>query len=636
MLDTDPRWPTALLDFPDGPTAPRRQLHFGTPRQWLVAHDIQQVKPLLQQVQQLSEAGHWCLGWVSYEAAPAFQAHLPVKAPPPGFCYAVWAVFDHAHAGWPAPVAGADARTPAAFRAGAWTPDRASDQAMRSIERIHELIRQGEVYQVNLTQRLHASLAPNDTASLHHLFRALHQQQPHGYAMMLDARAATRSPGAVLSVSPELFFDWQNQQGNGQLTTQPMKGTAPRHADPALDAQAAQHLRQSDKERAENLMIVDLLRNDLSQLAVTGSVKVQSLFDVQALPTVWQMTSTITATTRPGTTLADVFTALFPCGSITGAPKARAMHHIALLEKQPRGVYCGAMGVVAPGGRATFNVPIRTVSVATPPPPAPWVATCGVGSGITLDAQATQELAEWQHKAVFLKRATHTFDLLESLPLANGTWPRLDQHLARLHRSAQHFACLTEAWPLTEQRIMHALQELALQHPQGRFKVRLLLSQHGHIHVQAQALSGPEAPAWATLPSPTALQALATAAPLAKVVLASHAMPVADDFIWHKTTERSAYQAFPPPPGMLDTLLFNAQGEITEFTIGNVAAFIHGKWVTPPVSCGLLPGVMRECLLKAGLLEERHLHVTELPHIQALALMNSVRGWIPVNLEVTA
>ncbi|MBI2733914.1 MAG: chorismate-binding protein [Aquabacterium sp.] len=565
VLDQDPSLPTALLDFPatEGQDGPRRRLRFDRPVHWLVAHDPTQVPGLLDAAHAHAKAGRWCVGWVAYEAAPGLDPHLPVKALPPGQPYAVWAVFDHAD-----PWDGSEVLP-----------------------------------------------AP---ASLWPYFLALRRSQPNGYGLMLDARAACRAPGAVLSVSPELFFDWDGHT----LTTRPMKGTAARGLDAQADAEAAAHLRSSVKERAENLMIVDLLRNDLSRVAEVGSVKVPSLFDVQALPTVWQMTSTVTAQSRAGVRLSQVFAALFPCGSVTGAPKRQAMHHIARLERSARGVYCGAVGVMAPRGRVTFNVPIRTVCVHTPPPPAPWSAHCGIGSGITLDATAPGEVAEWRAKSAFLHRADEPFHLLESLRLDAGQIARLAHHLARLQGSAHHFGWGWDASWLA--RTQAALDAVAQAHPQGVYKLRLLLDEKGHVDVQASPLSGPGSIAQNTPPADD------TAA--LQVVLATRPMPDADDFIRHKTTRRQAYAGFAPHEGAFDTLLFNRSGELTEFTIGNLAMKLDGRWYTPDLRAGLLPGVMRASLLAQGLLQERRLTLDDLAQAQGIALLNSVRGWLPVNL----
>ena len=292
------------------------------------------------------------MGYVRYETAPAFDPALITHAADgPLVCFAV---FDEA---MPWPTLRPDQHE-APHSTADWHDSLTRADFERNVERIHEWIRDGEVYQINYTTQLRSQLSGDALAYFH----ALHRSQPGGYGVYLDTRQGIQdAPGErVLSVSPELFFDWRA----GSITTQPMKGTASRGLDPAADKNAAERLRHSEKERAENLMIVDLLRNDLARIAQTGSVEVPALFELHALPTVWQMTSTVRATPRAGLSLSDVFAALFPCGSVTGAPKVRAMHQIAQLESEPRGVYCGAVGVLAPGGRATFNVPIRTVTIS--------------------------------------------------------------------------------------------------------------------------------------------------------------------------------------------------------------------------------------------------------------------------------
>lgn len=602
MLDQLPGAPTARVDFPpEAPGLARRQLTLHQPSRWLVAHDPTQVPGLLDAAHGLARAGHWLVGWVAYEAAPGLDACLPVKALPPGQPYAVWAVFS------PEQVeATARAADPTHWFADDWACDLDEPQATRRIDRIRELIQAGEVYQVNLTSRLRSPFE-GGPAAIEPFFDALRRSQPDGYGLMLDARAASRSPGIVLSVSPELFFDWDGEL----ITTRPMKGTAARGADPVADQIAAEHLRTSPKERAENLMIVDLLRNDLSRIAEVGSVKVPSLFDLEALPTVWQMTSTITARSRQGLKLSEAFAALFPCGSVTGAPKRQAMHHIAKLEAGPRGVYCGAVGLMSPGGRVTFNVPIRTVVLHTPPPPAPWTAHCGIGSGITLDARADGEWREWQAKRGFLERASRPFELLESMRLEDGRLLRVEGHLARLRASARHFG-----HQLDETAVRQALAAQAEAHPHGVFKLRLLVAADGGVHAES-----------APLPPPPSQPP--------QVALAAEPMPPTDDFIRHKTTRRQAYARFAPPAGCFDTLLWNASGELTEFTIGNLALKLDGAWWTPPLSCGLLPGVMRAELLAQGALQERTLTRSDLQRAQGLALINSVRGWIDVTLTST-
>ncbi len=370
----------ALVDFPfDGQ---RCRLAFDRPRACLQADDLGAVASVIGAAHEQARAGAWVLGFVAYEAAPAFDRALAVAAGRAPLPLAYFAVFD-APAPPPAP-AGADAVV------GRWESLLGRTQAGDRIEAIRTAIAAGEVYQVNLTTRLRARFAGAPRA----YFERLRQAQPDGYCLFLDG-----GPWQLLSVSPELFFDWTPA---GRLTTQPMKGTAARHADPLADAAARRQMQESAKERAENLMIVDLLRSDLGRIAVPGSVEVPALFEAQALPTAWQMTSTVRCRSRAGIGLAEVFAALFPCGSVTGAPKVAAMAAIRALEPAPRGVYCGAMGMLRPGGRATFNVAIRTVMVDR----AAGAAECGIGSGITWDSRPADEWNEWQVKQRFLERAS--------------------------------------------------------------------------------------------------------------------------------------------------------------------------------------------------------------------------------------
>ncbi|MFZ5521248.1 MAG: chorismate-binding protein [Pseudomonadota bacterium] len=644
--------PTAVIDFPEQPGEPasaRLRLAFGAPERWLIAQRPEEVPAVLDEAHRLSQRGCWVVGLVRFEAATAFDPAAECHpADGPLACFAAFA---------PSSVLPASAAQPPGGAGWHFTPwaDPLDEAAFtRDVQCIHELIRDGEVYQINFTSMLSSRFGGDALAA----FAALQRAQPGGYAVYLDTRQPDGRPGeTVLSVSPELFFDWRG----GRLLCQPMKGTAPRGRDAQADAHAAQQLRASEKERAENLMIVDLLRNDLARIAQTGSVRVPALFEVQALPTVWQMTSTIEARARDGLALSDVFAALFPCGSVTGAPKLRALHHIRRLEAGPRGVYCGAIGVLAPGGAATFNVAIRTVVLHSPPlaaqaaapdglphqaMPAPDAAPigpftvaaaaspggaaepdhhdherparCGIGSGITLDATVAGEAAEWRHKQRFLARAAEPFALLESLLLADGRWWLLDEHLARLQASA---AALGHACPPAQVQL--ALREAAAAHPRGRHKVRLLLTADGSVTTEAQPLAARPAPI----------------EPLA-VVLADRPIDAAfspgNDFIRHKTTRREAYAAYAPPPGCFDTLLWNARGELTEFTLGNVALMIDGRWLTPDEAAGLLPGTYRTRLLRqrAGEpgLHTARLTLTDLQRAQAAAFFNSVRGWLPVDL----
>jgi len=573
--------PIALIDF----TAPtegafRERLAFVEPIEVLRADTLDAVLSVLQQVEVEAKRGRWSVGFVAYEAATAFDPAL-LTYPPDGEL-AWFAVFDQARP-WPRLPTGTYA--PLSWRAGL---DRRDFE--RAIDQIHRAVADGEVYQINFTAPLSSPFSGDPLA----LFEALLRAQPGGYAAYIDTGSQQ-----VLSVSPELFFDWRD----GLLLSRPMKGTAARSPDPADDASRANHLRTSDKERAENVMIVDLVRNDLSRVAEPHSVQVPRLFHVEALPTVWQMTSDVVALTRPHVGLPDIFRALFPCGSVTGAPKRRAMHWIAQLETGPRGVYCGAVGVVRPGGSATFNVPIRTVRVRS------GAARCGIGSGITADATAAGEWAEWRSKQAFLLRAESPFELLETMRLENGYLWHVSEHLARMANAAQRFGF---AWQ--PQMAQQVLRHLIDEHPTGRWRVRLLAGADGACRAEAFELAEMSLPA--------------------RVRLAEQPFEAAgSEFVRFKTTRRGHYDAFAPDdPDVFDTLLWNEAGELTEFTRGNVAVRINGQWVTPPTSCGLLSGVGRAVALREGKVVERVVQRSELAHAQGLAFINDLRGWLPVEL----
>ncbi len=573
----------ALVDFP-APDGGRLCLAFSRPLRVMVAQDLAEVPGVIAEAEHHVHHGGWAVGSVAYEAAPAFDAAFVVRPPAGPWPLAVFALYDR-------PDESLAEGPPGHCECGHWRPAASRENVIAAVETIRQGIAAGDYCQVNLTTSLRCAFAGEPVA----LFAALRQAQPEGYCAFLDAGA-----WQVLSVSPELFFDWQ---ADGTLTTRPMKGTAPREDDAKRDSEAARQLAASEKERAENLMIVDLLRNDLARVAVTGSVRVPRLFDIEALPTAWQMTSTVQATTRPGTRLAGVFGALFPCGSVTGAPKVAAMQAIARLESEPRGVYCGAVGILRPGGHATFNVAIRTVAIDRQH----GLAECGVGSGITFDSAAEDEYAEWMVKRRFLLRATATFQLLETLRLEDGTYWLLPRHLARLREGAAHFG-----FPCDAARVQAALDDVAAEHAKGAWRVRLLLDRQGRASAECFPLE----------PSPAD----------AVVVLAESAVESDEEFLRHKTTERTAYERHQPPAGAFDTLLWNGKGEITEFTRGNVVVELDGRRVTPPSACGLLPGILRAELLARSEIAEAHVPREALARATALWFINGVRGWVPVRL----
>jgi len=575
----------ALIDFTAAAAGGGAlRLAFERPVTVLCARAAHEVRGVLRAAEQHARGGHWCVGYLRYEAAAAFDPACETHAPDGPLAW--FAVYDEATA-WPA--LSLERHAPMQ-----WHSSETEARFTDAVQRLHQAITDGEVYQVNHTARLHSRFDGDPLG----LFHALHRAQPQAYAAFIDS-----GHEQVLSVSPELFFDWRE----GRLLARPMKGTAARGATDEADAAQAEGLVRSEKERAENLMIVDLIRNDLSRVAEPFSVQVPRLFECRAWPTVWQMTSDVTARSRPGTTLDEVFAALFPCGSVTGAPKLRAMHWVRRLEPEPRGVYCGAVGVLQPGGAATFNVPIRTVVLRK------GRAQCGIGSGITIDAQAPAEWQEWQHKRGFLERASQPFELLQTLRLEQGVLGSAELHLQRMAAAARHFG-----YRFDQSAAMQRLQAVAQQQPAGRWRVRLRSDASGRIEADVFALDNP------------------VAAPVT-VCLAAQPVQAPLEFLRHKTTRRGHYEALAPRgPEVFDSLLWNDRGELTEFTRGSVVAELSdGRLVTPPLACGLLDGVGRALALQRGV-QEAVLHVEALAQVRRLWFVNALRGWLPVQLPVRA
>jgi para-aminobenzoate synthetase/4-amino-4-deoxychorismate lyase len=359
-----------------------------------------------------------------------------------------------------------------------------------------------------------------------------------------------------------------------------MKGTAPRGRWLAEDREHAEWLKYSEKNRAENVMIVDLLRNDLGKVSVPGSVRVSSLFDVERFETVWQMTSTVESTLCEGTSLVDLMRALFPCGSITGAPKIRTMEIIRELEHFPRGAYTGAIGLLKPGGDCVFNVAIRTVVIDTES----GVATFGVGGGVTIDSTAEREYEECLVKSRFLHSTPVEFQLFESILLENGEYFLLEEHLERLKNSAEYFG------------FDFSIDEVHLPIEEGSFKMKLTLWKDGRMETRMTRIEKT----------------------IRAVRLAEEPVDSSDRFLFHKTTRRR---------GGDDVIYWNERGEVTESSIANIVVAIDGELFTPPVECGLLPGVFRAHLLSQGKIKERVITIEEFKNAKEFFLINSVRKW---------
>lgn len=558
-----------ILDFPG---TGRRV--FREPAAILSAVSIDEVRGVMGAAQEAAARGAYAVGYVSYEAAPAFDAALQVRHGT-RMPLAWFGIFDgfsrHAssHADFAAPVT--------------WSlPDRA--RHITAVEQIREEIAAGRTYQVNLTSPLTTPFEGNDLA----FYETLRRTQGTGYHAYLDI-----GDFAILSASPELFFE---RRGSA-IGTRPMKGTHARGRFTAEDEEAARRLAWSEKDRAENLMIVDLLRNDLGRIAETGTVRVTSLYDVERFNTVHQMTSLIEAELASSVTLLDVFDALFPCGSVTGAPKISTMQLITELEDAPREVYCGAIGVIEPNGDATFNVPIRTVWIDKPGRRAVY----GTGAGITYDSDPAAEYEEIVAKSAVLTEAWPDFELIETLRMQHTELLRMDRHVARVLDSARYFGI-----PVDEAEIRSTLAETL---GPGLRRVRLLVNQRGRVRAETFPFDDPD---------PT------------RITMAAAPVQSSDRFLFHKTTHRRVYDE--RRGDNWDVLLWNEREELTEFTRGNVVVELHGELLTPPLECGLLAGVFRAELLDNHVIHEAVVRVDDLEAATRVWLINSLREWVVVDV----
>ncbi len=570
------------FDFREADGRPGTPLAFTHPVRIVTAACVEEVLPALREVETAVGQGLYAAGFVSYEAAPAFDAmQVPPASPLPLVWFGLFA--------GPSPEASGES---GGFTLSAWEPNLSEKQFVQDIERIRAAIGDGVCYQVNHTLRLRAQFAGDDYA----WYRRLQAAQQPGYSAYLNLGRYR-----ILSVSPELFF---HRQGN-HILTRPMKGTMPRGRWPEEDAAHIRALETSEKDRAENIMIVDLLRNDLGRLALPGSVQVEKLFSIERYPTVLQMTSTVSATLPQITTLADLFTALFPCGSVTGAPKISAMSTIKALEPEPRQVYCGAIGYLVPGGPTRFNVAIRTVLLDTET----GTAEYGVGSGVTWDSTPEGEYAENRLKAEVLHRQSPAFELLETLGLEEGKVALRDRHIERLYASADYFGI-----PLLAQSAEEALDAETARFPRETRRIRLLAEAGGQVRIESQPLIAlPQAGLWAAM----------ARTPVSR----------RDIFLFHKTTHRAVYETRRTErPDAEEVLLWNEEGELTEFTTGNLVLEQGGVRWTPPLDCGLLPGTLRAELLANAEIVERVLRPSDLETATGLWLINSVRGWVPIRL----
>jgi para-aminobenzoate synthetase / 4-amino-4-deoxychorismate lyase len=465
----------------------------------------------------------------------------------------------------------------------------ARDDYLERITEIRRLIEDGEVYQINFTTRVRfeTSLQAWD------LFCALFRRHPVPYAAFLNL-----GDERIISLSPELFFRIENER----ITVRPMKGTAPRGRSLDEDIAAGETLRVDPKNRAENVMIADLMRNDLGRICRAGTVKTPKLFEVERYPSVWQMTSTVEGQLVEGCSLESMVRALFPSGSVTGAPKIRAMEHIAHLESSPREAYTGAIGFFGPH-RSVFNVAIRTITLRG------RFASMGIGGGITYGSSAPVEWEECHWKAAFLTQTQPEFEILETMHW-DGEYRHFEDHISRMRQSADYFG-----FQFDESAIRLALHNLAATFSDRPQRIRVILDSNGALEIEHREYHDER---------------------FGRVRISSRAVSSTDRFLFHKTTNRAFYNAEAAAArdaGFDDTLFFNERGELTEGSIHNVFVVKDGIWRTPPISCGLLPGTCRAQVLRdQPSAREEILTMEDLVQADAIYLCNSVRGVYRVDL----
>ena len=560
-----------------------RWLRFRRPVEVVSAQTVDGVLPVLARIDNAVEKqGLAAVGFVAFEAAPAFDPALRVHPPIHGMPLLIFGLFEE-----PTEEGEPLLEDLGSYSVGEWSASQTEEEYRRSVGGVRDHIARGDTYQVNHTFRLRAPFDGDPRA----FFLDLVRSQPSSLAAYLDLGGRV-----VCSASPELFFRLDGEH----LVCRPMKGTARRGWDLESDREFETRLEASPKDRAENAMIVDMVRNDLGRVARVGSVDVTGSFVIERHPTVFQMTSTVEAKT--GAPVSEIIAALFPFASVTGAPKVRTMELINELESGPRGVYTGAIGLIEPGRRSRFSVAIRTAVVDREV----GCVEYGVGSGVVWDSEAGDEYRECLLKARLLGQPAPDFELLETMLWdPDDGYSILDRHLERLAGAAEYFER-----GIHPTRIRSDLVSRGLGFGDTRHRVRLLVAADGSHRIEVYPFD-PDSEA-----TPVRLG------------LAASAVKRQDPFLHFKTTHRAVYeQARATRPECDDVLLWNERGEVTESTIANLVARIDGKLVTPPVSCGLLAGTFRAELLERGEIEERVITVEELPDADVLYLINSVQGW---------
>ena len=579
-----------------------RWLQFERPVAIISTTEVSEVIDAVKAVEKAVDSRRcWAVGFVAYESAPAFDQAMVTRQAKPGTPLIWFALFPEPRPSAAPPLP----PTNSLSSTSNWTPSLTLPAYQKAFLKIKDLIASGYTYQVNYTMRLITAFRDDPWTTF---CRMVHSQESP-YSAYIDIGDRILS-----SASPELFFDLR---GNS-LRAKPMKGTIHRGKTVEGDEANLRWLQESEKNRAENVMIVDMVRNDLSRVAQLGSVSVPRLFEIERYPTLLQMTSTVQAKTKAP--FHQILSALFPCASITGAPKIRTMEIIRDLEEDPRGVYTGAIGFLAPDRSAQFNVGIRTLDID----PAAQIAEYGTGSGVVWDSDPDEEYQECLLKSKVLAVKRPRFAMLETLAWEpGGGYALFKRHLTRLQGAARYFS-----FPLDEPGLLKRLEDFALQLPPRPHRIRLLLERDGVVRLKSFPL---EDEVWQLCDtfskiSPTATPILA--------VLDDIPIDPENIFLYHKTTQRQDYdRARNAHPEHDEVLLWNPKGELTEFTTSNLVVEIDGRRITPPVESGLLAGTLREALLERGEIETGVIHIQDLVRVEQIWAINSVRGIRPVQLD---
>ena len=554
---------------------------FTKPIKELKTRNLAQVKDLLAQVEDYQQQGYYVVGYVSYEAAPAFEEKLAVHpAPLMGEYLLYFTVHDSVEKSI-IPLTYDEIDMPSN-----WKEETSKEEYEKAIAQIHHHLRQGDTYQVNYTVQLKQAVTANPFA----IYNRMVVEQEAGYNAYVE-----HDEMAVISMSPELFFE----QKGCDLTTRPMKGTTKRGLTNQEDLDQAAWLEQDPKNRSENMMIVDLLRNDMNRLSEVGSEHVERLCQVEQYSTVWQMTSTIKSQVRSDVDLVEVFRSLFPCGSITGAPKIATMEIIKNLEPQARGVYCGTIGILLPNGRRIFNVAIRTIQLHK------GQAIYGVGGGITWDSTWESEYREVHQKAAVLYRKQVPFQLITTGKISQKHLLFKEEHIDRLRNAGRYFA-----YPFNPENLLQRIDaECQACHVEKDYRLRISISKSGDIDLCCQELT-PLSPAFCQ----------------AQLCLQERSLKT--PFTYFKTTYRPHLTV-----AKQEKIYHNENGELLETSIGNLVLQIAGKLYTPPINLGILPGIYRQHLLEKGKVEEKVLTLEELAQAEAIYGCNAVRGLYKLSLK---